>query len=88
MNPDALKQALRTYICTELLNNPKLQLGDDVRLVADGYLDSFALTQISNFVEQQYQIVVDMAELADLADNGRDTLAEIVGLVLAKAGRA
>lgn len=58
-----VKQKLKTFICTELLRNPKYPLKDDEPLITGGLIDSFSLVQVGVFIEDAFDVFVPDTDL-------------------------
>ncbi len=72
------KDAIRTYIITSLIRNPKYKLGDEDKLISGGVIDSFSLVELSLFLEEKFGVRPDDTELN--ADN-MDTVQMIANYV-------
>lgn len=73
---------IRTFVADEILyGESQAQLTDDAPLL-DGIIDSLALMQIVAFLEEEFAVEIDDAEIT--ADNFR-TFVAIARLVEAKA---
>jgi acyl carrier protein len=57
------REKIRNYILTTLMRNPKYKLGDDDKLISGGLIDSFALVELSLFLEEQFGVNVDETDL-------------------------
>lgn len=74
-----IRNKLREYICQQLINNPSYPLGDAQSLVLSGLLDSFSITDIAVFIEEEFGIYIPNEEI----DVDRfDTLDQIVNEVI------
>jgi acyl carrier protein len=78
MDRSAIRDAVRTFICTELLGRPDYPLGDDEPLVTGGLIDSFSLAYVAVFLETTFDVVIPDA---DLTTETFDTLSQIVDRV-------
>jgi acyl carrier protein len=56
-------EQLSTYIATEFLRQPGRQIKPDEPLLSSGLVDSFHLVDLSLFVENNYGVRIDDAEL-------------------------
>ena len=74
MDMAEVNNKLRTFICTELLNDPDYPLRDDEPIITSGMIDSFSLAQIGVFAEIQFQVYIPDAELTV---DAMDTLNQI-----------
>ncbi len=57
------REAIRTYIVTSLIRNPKYKLGDNDKLISGGVIDSFSLVELSLFLEEKFGVRPDDTEL-------------------------
>ena len=73
-----MKNQLSEFIASEILNQPGREIGEDEKLISSGLIDSLSLVDISLFVEEQFQVIIDDTELnADTFD----TLAELETII-------
>jgi acyl carrier protein len=73
-----IRAALEDFITTEILSQPGRTIGGDEKLISSGLIDSLSLVDISLFVEEQFQVIIDDTELnADTFD----TLAELETII-------
>lgn len=72
------RDAIRDYILTKLIKNPKYKLGYDDKLISGGVIDSFSLVELGMFLEDQFGVRPDDTELN--ADN-MDTVQMIANYV-------
>lgn len=63
LDRDQLKESLRIYICQELLKKADYELGDEQSLINGGLLDSFAITDIAVFVDENFGVYIPNEEL-------------------------
>ena len=70
---------LHTYITDQLLNQPRLVLTPDTKLITSGLVDSFHLVDLSLFIEDEYGV-----RIADTELNSQvfDTLEQLESLIL------
>jgi acyl carrier protein len=80
MDINDVKNKLRTFILTELLNNPDYPLADDEPLITGGLIDSFSLAQIGVFVEDAFDVYIPDT---DLTVANMDTLEQMAARVMA-----
>jgi acyl carrier protein len=80
MDLPSTKQALREFICTELLRKPNYALRDDQPLITGGLIDSFSLVQVGVFIEEEFGVYVPDT---DLTVAKMDTLNQMAARVLA-----
>jgi acyl carrier protein len=73
-----MRDAIRQYIVTNLIRNPKYKLGDTDKLISGGVIDSFSLVELSLFLEEKFGVRPDDTELN--ADN-MDTVQMIADYV-------
>jgi len=73
-----ISNALNRYIATEIAKQPQRTLDPEEPLLTSGLIDSFHLVDLALFVEDQFGVHLDDAEL-----NAQtfDTLAQLVALV-------
>ncbi len=69
---------LRTFITSQLLNQPGLALSADTRLITSGLIDSFHRMDLALFVEDEYGVRLDDTELSGEAF---DTLGQLEALI-------
>ncbi len=79
MDREDVKQKLRKFICSELLNNSDYPLKDDQSLIVGGLIDSFSLAQVGVFVEDAFGIYIPDT---DLTVANMDTLNRIIEKVI------
>ena len=70
--------ALARYIATTILNQPKRAIRDDEPLISSGMIDSFHLVDLGLFVEDQFGVRIDDAELNK---DTFDTVAQLAALI-------
>jgi acyl carrier protein len=63
MDENEIKLKLKTFICTEIMNDPDYPLKYDEPLITSGLIDSFSLAQIGVFVEIEFKTYVPDPEL-------------------------
>lgn len=73
-----IKDKLRSFICTELLNNPDYALKDDEPIITSGLMDSFSLAQIGVFAEIEFNVYIPDT---DLTVDAMDTLEQMAGRI-------
>lgn len=74
---------LEKMIVTEFLKQPDRKLDPNEALISSGVIDSFSLVDLSLFVEDTWNVIIDDTELnADTFD----TLAELAGLIEERLG--
>jgi acyl carrier protein len=65
-----IRDAIRQFIVTQLIRNPKYKLTDTEALITGGLIDSFSLTEVGLFLEQQFKIRVPDSDLTvDMMDS-------------------
>jgi acyl carrier protein len=57
------RDAIRDYIVTKLIRNPKYKLGDNDKLISGGVIDSFSLVELSMFLEEKFGVHADDTDL-------------------------
>lgn len=69
---------LSKYISTVILKQAKRQIAEDAPLISSGIVDSFHLVDLAIFVEENFRVRIDDAELnADTFDSLRQ-LADLI----------
>jgi acyl carrier protein len=58
-----IMQTISTYICTQILRQPKRVLNPDEPLISSGLVDSFSLVDLSLFIEKTFNVFIDNTEL-------------------------
>ena len=71
-------QTISTYICTQILRQPKRVLNPDEPLISNGLVDSFSLVDLSLFIEKTFNVYIDNTELNRKTF---DTLAQLTNLI-------
>ena len=71
-------RTLERYIQANLLIDPGQELTPDTRLVTEGFLDSMGIVMLAAFVEDEFGVQVDDAELRE---GQLETIAAILALV-------
>ena len=77
MTPEIM-QTISTYICSEILRQPKRVLNPDEPLISNGLVDSFSLVDLSIFVEKTFNVYIDNTELNH---ETFDTLSQLTKLI-------
>ena len=73
-----ITSALAEFIADEILNQSGRNIAENEKLISSGLIDSLSLVDISLFVEEEFQLIIDDTELnADTFD----TLAELANLI-------
>jgi acyl carrier protein len=75
---DTILEQLSTYIATEFLKQPGRLIKSDEPLLSSGLVDSFHLVDLSLFVENQFGVRIDDAELNA---SSFDNLNQLVALI-------
>ena len=63
MSPTEVRDKLREFIRTQLLQDPNYPLRDDEPLISSGLIDSFSLAQVGVFVEMTFNIYIPDTDL-------------------------
>lgn len=58
-----IKDALRRYLCCDIIKNEAYPLQDDDPLLSGGLIDSFSLVYIAVFIETQFGVKIPDTEL-------------------------
>ena len=78
-------QRLHAFVATDLLNGDARDLDENTPLLAWGVLDSMAMIQLTEFIEQELEVTIPTDELLDSAN--LETLATITQMVERCAAR-
>jgi acyl carrier protein len=78
MDPDHVRDTLRTFITKELMRDPGYSLRDDQKIVTGGLVDSFSLAELAVYIETAFGVYIPDPELT-VAE--MDTLDQIVARV-------
>ena len=73
-----IKGDIRDFITTNLIHNPDYPLGDDEPLLTGDLIDTYALVELAEFIEEAFGVPIDEAELTT---ENIDTLNDIVDLI-------
>lgn len=76
---------LHAFVATDLLNGDARDLDENTPLLAWGVLDSMAMIQLTEFIEQELEITIPTDALLDSAN--LETLATITEMVEKYAAR-
>ncbi len=80
MDENQIKEKLRTFICTEVINNADQLIRDDEALITSGLMDSFSLAQVGVFIELEFNVYIPDPELTvDNMNTLNDMAAKIIG---------
>lgn len=79
MDEVSIRQNLRAFITRELIRDPSYPLTDDEGIITGGMMDSFALAELSVYIEQAFGVYIPDP---DLTVAKMDTLDQIVARVL------
>ena len=60
---DMLRQQLRTFVVDNFLYGRRMQLHDEDSFLDLGIIDSTGLLELVNFIEKQYSVHIEEAEL-------------------------
>lgn len=63
MSPAEVRDKLREFIRTQLLQDPNYPLKDDEPLISSGLIDSFSLAQVGVFVEMTFNTYIPDTDL-------------------------
>jgi acyl carrier protein len=73
-----IQNPLAQYIASKILKQPNRAIGPDEALLTSGLIDSFSLVDLGLFIEDQFGVRIDDAELNPQMF---DTLAQLVALI-------
>lgn len=81
MNENEIKEKLKKFISTEIMNNSEYLIKDDEPLITSGLMDSFSLAQVGVFLEIEFNVYVPDPELTvDNMNTINDIVAKIMGM--------
>jgi acyl carrier protein len=75
---DPRADVLERYIRTNLLAGTTRALDEGTRLVSDGVIDSMGLVLLASFVEEEFGVRIDDA---DIRAGGLETITDVLALV-------
>jgi acyl carrier protein len=75
---DEILEQLSRYIAVEILKQPKRVISPDDPLLTSGLVDSFHLVDLSLFVEKDFGVRIDDAELNASSFNTLNELAAFI----------
>jgi acyl carrier protein len=78
---DEIATALKQYIATEIAKQPNRSIDPDEALLTSGLVDSFHLVDLALFIEDQFGVHIDDA---DLNAQSFDTLNQLVAFIQAR----
>jgi acyl carrier protein len=78
MDDAAAERDVRRYLLQELLRDEELDLDRDEAIFSSGLLDSFSVTQLICFLEDQFGIRI---AISDVTLQDFDTIGKILALV-------
>lgn len=73
-----IQTSLAQYIASKILKQPNRAIGPDEALLTSGLIDSFSLVDLGLFIEDQFGVRIDDAELNPQTF---DTLTQLVKLI-------
>jgi acyl carrier protein len=73
-----IEQRLRSFIAEEIFDDQDMDLPSDMPLLS-GFLDSFGLMQLLNFIEDTYEVSVANREVIDENFASIEAVAAFVG---------
>jgi acyl carrier protein len=73
-----MEDIIRIYIQQEILKDPNRNLESDEPLISSGLIDSFSLVDIALFVEQEFGVRIDDAELTAEVFDSLDELSALI----------
>jgi acyl carrier protein len=80
MDENQIKEKLRNFICTEVINNTDQKIKDDEALITSGLMDSFSLAQVGVFIEIEFNVYIPDPELTvDNMNTINDIAVKIMG---------
>lgn len=79
LDPQEVREKLRTFITRDLIRDPKYPLGDSEEIITQGLMDSFALAELGVYVEREFGVYIPDPDLTVAQMN---TLDQMVARVL------
>lgn len=79
MKNEIIKE-LTSHIRSQIIKQPEMDLQPDDKIISSGLIDSFHLVDISLFIEDQYGVLIDDAELNAATFDSINELADIIVL--------
>ncbi len=79
MNDATVREALRSFITTDLMRDPDYDLSDNEGIITGGLMDSFSLAEMAVYVEGKFNVFIPDS---DLTVAKMDTLDQMVVRVL------
>ncbi len=77
-----ITESIRAYLISEFFRGEAVEsLSEDQPLITSGLLDSVATLKLVLYLEEQFKITIDTA---DIADGQLDTIRSIAALILGK----
>jgi acyl carrier protein len=73
-----IMKTISSYICTQILLQPKRILNPDEPLISNGLVDSFNLVDLSLFIEKTFNVFIDNTELNRETFDTLTQLAELI----------
>jgi acyl carrier protein len=58
-----MKSQIAQFIATEILKDPDRIIADDDAIISSGLIDSFNLVDLALFIEEEFHVRIDDAEL-------------------------
>lgn len=81
MNEHEVREKLKKFISTEIMNNSDYQIKDDEPLITSGLMDSFSLAQVGVFAEIEFNVYIPDPELTvDNMNTVNDMVKKIMGM--------
>ena len=83
MNEQTIREKIKTYILTQLIRDPHMELADDEGIVSGGWMDSFSLADLGVYIDDEFGVYIPDP---DLTVDKMDTLDLIVARVMRGLG--
>lgn len=80
MSDQTVQDQITTFVRTELVDDPEVELGPDVELLLEGIVDSVGAVRLVTFIEQQWGVAVPAQ---DVTIENFGTIADITRYVTA-----
>jgi len=75
---ESMMTALEEYISTKILKQPGRKINPDELLISSGLIDSFHLVDLALFVEDNFNVRIDDAELNAQTFNSLNQLTALI----------
>jgi len=63
MDEQTIREKIKTYILTQLIRDPDMELADDEGIVSGGWMDSFSLADLGVYIDDEFGVYIPDPEL-------------------------